>query len=83
MNFLIINKYINKLTKEDINKFALSQNIKLTNEELNIIYNHIKNDYQEFLTQNPNSLLNQIKKEVRPIVYDKIIELYNKYKDKI
>ncbi len=83
MNFLIISKYINKLAKDDINKFALSQNIKLTNDELNIIYNHIKNDYQTFLTKDPNIILNQVKTEVREEVYNKIIELYNQYKDKI
>ncbi len=83
MNFLIISKYINKLAKDDINKFALSQNIKLTNDELNIIYNHIKNDYQTFLTKDPNIILNQVKAEVRAEVYNKIIELYNQYKDKI
>ncbi len=83
MNFLIISKYINKLAKDDINKFALSQNIKLTNDELNIIYNHIKNDYQTFLTKDPNIILNQVKTEVRAEVYKKIIELYNQYKDKI
>lgn len=83
MNFLIISKYINKLAKDDINKFALSQNIKLTNDELNIIYNHIKNDYQTFLTKDPNIILNKVKTEVRAEVYKKIIELYNQYKDKI
>ena len=83
MNFLIISKYINKIAKDDINKFALSQNIKLTNDELNIIYNHIKNDYQTFLTKDPNIILNQVKTEVRAEVYKKIIELYNQYKDKI
>lgn len=83
MNFLIISKYINKLAKDDINKFALSQNIKLTNDELNIIYNHIKNDYQTFLTKDPNIILNQVKTEVRAEVYNKIIKLYNQYKDKI
>ena len=75
MNFLIISKYINKLAKDDINKFALSQNIKLTNDELNIIYNHIKNDYQTFLTKDPNIILNQVKTEVRAEVYNKIIKL--------
>lgn len=83
MNILIITKYINKLTKEDIVKFATSQNITLTSNELDIIYNHIKNDYQTFLTKDPNIILNQVKTEVRAEVYNKIIELYNQYKDKI
>lgn len=83
MNILIITKYINKLTKEDIVKFATSQNITLTSNELDIIYNHIKNDYQTFLTKDPNIILNQVKTEVREEVYNKIIELYNQYKDKI
>ena len=34
----MLEKYINKLTKEDILKFSYTQNVKLTHEELDIIY---------------------------------------------
>jgi len=33
----LIKEHISKLTKEDINKFALDNNIKLTDNELNSI----------------------------------------------
>ncbi len=82
MNNIIISNYINKITKEDIKKYALKQNITLTEHELDIIYYHIKNNYLIFL-KDPFTILNQIKKEVRTEVYNHIITLYNKYQNTI
>ncbi len=79
MNILLISEYIRRLTKEDILKFTQKENINLTEKELDIIYNHIKQDYKEFLTQNPIPILNQLKEEVTPKTYNKILELYDKY----
>ena len=79
-NYLII-EYIKRLRKEDIQKFALKQDIKLEEDELNIIYNHIKNDYQRFINEDPKPILNQVKKEVKPATYNKIEELYEQFKD--
>jgi hypothetical protein len=45
MNKLIILNYINKLKKEDIYNFSLKENIELNDNELDIIYDYIKNDF--------------------------------------
>ena len=80
MNKLIILEYINRLTKEDISIFGLNQGIKLTNNELDTIYDYIKNDNQRILN-NPIEVINEVKDKVSYKVYEKLLELYDKYKD--
>ena len=80
MNKLLIYNYINKIKKEDIKQFSLNQNINLSNNELDIIYNYIKYDTDNILN-NPDKILNEIKDKITIPVYNKILELYNKYKD--
>ena len=82
MNRLFITEYIKKLTKEDILRYGIKQNIVLTKDELDIIYNYIKNRYQDIF-DNPIKVINEIKGNIRDNVYNKILELYNKYKNYI
>ena len=82
MNRLFITEYIKKLTKEDILRYGIKQDIVLTKDELDIIYNYIKNKYQDIF-DNPIKVINEIKGNVRDNVYNKILELYNKYKNYI
>ncbi len=74
-----IYQYINKLKKEDIKNFALKQNFELESYELDLIYYYIKNKYIDFFN-NPSKVLEEISNKVRPITYNKINELYNKFK---
>ena len=83
MNILIIEKYIKKLTKQDIINYATKQNISLTESEINIIYNYIKTKYKDFLNGNEKELLSEIKQKVKPPTYQKIEQLYNLYQNKI
>ena len=80
MNRLLIYQYINKIKKEDIRKYSLTQNINLTDNELDIIYDYIKNKTSKVL-DNPEEISVEIKDKVSIPVYNKIMELYNKYKD--
>lgn len=82
MNFFLIQKYIQKLTKEDISKFATSQGINLDNNEIDIIYYYIKNRYPDFFSGKQLQLLKEIKEQVKPTTYNKIEELYQKYQNK-
>lgn len=61
--FNIIGAYINKLTKEDINKFAISKGANLSNEELEFTYSFIKKNWKDILKN--------------PSIFD--IERYSKY----
>ena len=79
MNKLLIYKYIDKIKKDDIKNYSSSQNIKLTDNELNIIYDYIKYKTNEVLN-NPQEVFKKIKDKVSIPVYNKILELYDKYK---
>ncbi len=47
--FNIIGAYINKLTKDDVNKFAISKGATLSNEELEFTYSFIKKNWKDVL----------------------------------
>ncbi len=61
--FNIIGAYINKLTKDDVNKFAISKGATLSNEELEFTYSFIKKNWKDVLKN--------------PSIFD--IERYSKY----
>ena len=83
MNKLIIINYIKKITIKDIKTYCQNNNIPLTDDELNIIYYYIKNRYLEFLNGHSQEILTEIKYKVKSATYNKILELYTKYKDKL
>lgn len=76
----IIKKYIEKIDKDVIERFALKNKIELTKHELETIYNSIKNDYEEFLDSDFYVYLEKFRNELSDKVYNKIIELYERYK---
>ena len=78
----MINSYVNKLTKGDITKFAVKNNVQLTNEEVDIIFNTIKKDWRVLL-HNPNQTFADIKNKVSTNTYNNIIYFYNLYSKKL
>ena len=80
MNRLIILKYMDKLTKDDINKYALSQDISLKSNELDLLYAYIKK-YSKRILNDPLDVIDEIRDDLSDNVYNKLLELYNKYKD--
>ena len=78
----MINSYVNKLTKNDIIKFADKNNITLTKDEIDIIFNTIKKDWQALL-HNPNKVFNNIKSKVSLNTYNNIIYFYDLYSKKL
>ena len=79
MNKSLIYKYLDKLQKENINDYALKQNINLTDDELSLIYTYIK-EYPDKIIDNPLDILLEIKNQITINTYNKLLELYNKYK---
>ena len=51
--YSIIEKYMARLTVQDVNNFALSKNCELSPEELNFTFLFIKKNWQEIL-KNPS-----------------------------
>ena len=78
----IIRGYIEKITISDINRFALNNNISLNNNELNLIYKYVKNDWKTILYGNYNSTLNDLKNKIDINKYNKIEQLFYKFKSK-
>lgn len=83
MNIYLIEEYVNRLKKGDIERFAIKQGIVLDEMEVNLIYEYIKTNYKTIIYGNPKDILMEIKAKVKPITYNKIESLYIKFKDKI
>lgn len=80
MNRLIIYQYINRLDKEDIVRYCNSHGIFVDNNDLDVVYYYIKNDYKRFFN-NPMGVLDEVKYKVSDYTYNEIMKLYDKYKN--
>ena len=82
MNKLIILKYMERLTRDDIIKYANKQDINIKDNELDLIYAYIKK-YPERILNDAVDVIDEIKDDLSLEVYNKLLELYDKYKNKI
>ncbi len=78
----LIKQYINKITINNINDFAIKNNINLNEKELNILYDVIKQRYEEVLYQDDSVIKSYLKEHLTSENYDKVIKLYNEYRKK-
>jgi len=76
----LVLKYINMLSHEHIKTYASNNNIYVTDEEVQIIYNFIKNNYRELLES--ESALLKLKPYIRDDLYITIYRLYKENKAK-
>lgn len=76
----ILEKYINNITINNINDFALKNNIILSKKEKTIIHDIIKNHYMEILSGNDKPYIEFLSKKLEENNFNKIIALYNHYK---
>lgn len=78
--FNIIGAYINKLTKDDVNKFAISKGANLSNEELEFTYSFIKKNWKDIL-KNPSIFdIERYSKYYSNDNFIKIKQVFNEYK---
>lgn len=78
--FNIIGAYINKLTKDDVNKFAISKGANLSNEELEFTYSFIKKNWKDVL-KNPSIFdIERYSKYYSKDNFIKIKQVFNEYK---
>ena len=82
MNKFIIYKYMEKITRDDIKKYAIREETNLSNNELDLIYAYIKK-YPKRILNEPMEVIDEIKDDLSKDVYNKLLELYQKYKNKI
>ena len=76
---LKISDIFNKL--KESNAIITSYIIENSNE-IDIIYNIIKNDYKVLLYGDSKPIFDNLKSRINPTSYQKIYELYNFYKNK-
>lgn len=76
----LIKNYINKLTKQNIIDYLSHEYITASNEEIDIIYNSIKNDTDELLNSEPISYMQRHNIVLNKQLMLKIVEKYNEYK---
>jgi hypothetical protein len=83
INDYLLQIYIEKISKDDINNFAIKQGVTLEEYELNIIYDYLKEYWRTFYYGNPKELLEELKGKLKGETYSKIETLYIQAKEKI
>ena len=78
----LIKQYINKITINNINDFAIKNNINLNEKELNVLYDVSKNRFEEVLYKDDSNVKNYLKEHLTSENYDKIVKLYDEYRAK-
>ena len=78
----IIINYAKKMTIEDLDNYIKKNNITISEEDKQTIYNHIKEYYKVFFN-NPIKYIKMLKGKVKDEIYYNILMLYDKYKDLI
>lgn len=78
----LIIQYIDRMTLADIDDFARKNGIVLTNNELDLVYYHIKNNWRTIVYGNPKPILEDLRSKVDSLTYQKIENLYVEFKNK-
>jgi len=78
----LIKEYIKKLEVDDIKKFALKNNINISDTDAIILYTYAKKYYQEFINGNPTKIINELKEKLEPSTFKMAYKLYLEYKIK-
>ena len=76
----LLEKYIEKLSKNDIVIYLKKELIPATNEEIDLIYKEIKTKYEEILNTDFIKYIENYKNKLNAKLYQKILEKYNEYK---
>lgn len=75
----IIKNYVDKLTKEDIINYTKKEDIFLNDNEINVIYDEIKNKWKQLYNGNTH-VITDLENKINNKAYNKLIDLYNTYK---
>ena len=82
MKNALIQEYISRMTPTDVNNFALNNGIVLKDDELTLVYNHIIKNWRTIVYGNPRSILDDLKKNLDNVTYQKIETLYTRFKNR-
>ena len=79
MNINIIESYINQIEERDLRKFLEKQKISINEKEERYLFYILKNKYKDVLDEDI-LIIYDIKKNINDEAYNKLLELFNKYK---
>ena len=80
--FNLIERFINKMSVEDIRNFATSKNINLSDAELNFTYDFVKKNYKNVLANPKLFNLDRYKNNYTEENYHKISKVWQEYSQK-
>lgn len=85
MNIFFFREYVKKMTYDDIRNVALKNGIVLDNDEVVSIYKYIKNNYVNYFNGSISidDVIESAKKILSDVNYEKVLKIYDIYKDKI
>ena len=72
MSEFLIKNYVSKLSLSEIDSFSKKQGLSLSQDELNLIYDYIKNDWHTIIYGNPRPILDSLKDKLDDFSYNKI-----------
>ena len=78
----LISEYIKKLDINKLDVLARKNNIILSSNETNILYNLIKNNWKDILSGNDKKYINYLRSNINNEAFTKIIDIYKFYNDK-
>ena len=78
----IIKNYIDKTTKEDIIRFGLKNDIKLSSDEAEVLYFYLKNNWEDLLYGSPLPIIKKIENKIGKTKCKIICDLFYMYKEK-
>ena len=82
MTEFLIKRYISKLSLSEIDSFSKKNGLSLSEDELNLIYDYIKNDWHTIIYGNPRPILDDLNSKLDDYSYQKIEKLYIEFKNK-
>ena len=77
--FNIIERFISKMTKEDIKNFAIKKDINLSEDELNFTFEFVKKNYKNMLTNPKLFNIDRYKNNYSKENFSKITKVYQEY----
>ncbi len=78
----LIGQFVERMTDDDIDRFAKQNGITLTKEEICIFSTYIKRDWRTLVHGNPRKIFDEVESKLEPATYQKMIELYRYFKEK-
>ena len=82
MHKLLIKNYIKQIKKDDIYNFGILNNIRLSSDEVDILYHYLNNYWEELLYGNSRGVFLFFLKEFDKDKYLKIKNLFEEYFNK-